>query len=75
MCGAPVIADGAGKHRVNDEDILPAYANPIRVCDLDEGFTLLIGANHAGILLEIGVVEGTTAPVVHAMRARDKFLR
>jgi hypothetical protein len=50
--------------------------NPIRVFDLDEGFTLVIGANPAALLLEVGVVEGATAPVVvHAMRARDKFLR
>lgn len=35
-----------------------------------------IGGNPAAVLYEIGVVEGTTAPVVvHAMRARGKFLR
>ena len=76
MPGEPVIADSARKHGVSDEDILHAYANPIRVFDLDEGFTLVNGANPAAILLEVGVVEGATAPVVvHAMRARDKFLR
>jgi len=59
-----------------NEDILHAYANPIRVFELDDGLTMLIGCGASTILYEIGVVEGTTAPVVvHAMRARDKFLR
>jgi hypothetical protein len=36
----------------------------------------IIGANHAAIIYEIGVVDGLPAPVaVHAMKARDKFLR
>jgi hypothetical protein len=50
---------------VSDEDIRHAYANPIWVFDLDEGFTMIIG-----------VVEGVAAPVVvHARKAREKFLR
>jgi len=37
---------------------------------------MVIGANHAAIIYEIGVVDGVPAPVVvHAMKARDKFLR
>lgn len=37
---------------------------------------MVIGASPAGALLEIGVVEGDTASVVvHAMSAREKFLR
>ncbi len=72
----PIIADSAHKHGVSDEDILHAYRNPIRVFELDEGFTMVIGANHAAIIFEIGVVDGIEAPViVHAMRAREKFLR
>jgi len=43
----PIIAESARKHGVGDEDILHAYANPIRVFDLDEGFTMVIGANLA----------------------------
>jgi len=55
---------------------LHAYANPIRVFDLGDGFTMLVGGGSAAALYEIGVVEGTTAPVVvHAMAARHKFLR
>ena len=72
----PIIAESARKHGVSDEDILQAYANPIRVFDLDEGFTMVIGANLAAIIFEIGVVDGVSAAViVHAMRAREKFLR
>ena len=37
---------------------------------------MVIGANHAAIIYEIGVVDGVSAAViVHAMRAREKFLR
>jgi len=72
----PIIADSARKHGVSDDDMLHAYAHPIRVFELDEGFTMVIGANHAAIIFEIGVVDGATTPViVHAMRAREKFLR
>jgi len=72
----PIVADSAKKHAVADEDMLHAYDHPIRVYDLDEGFTLIIGAARDARLLEIGVVDGDLAPViVHAMSARDKFLR
>jgi hypothetical protein len=72
----PIIAESARKHGVSDEDMLQAYANPFRVFELDDGFTMLIGANHAAVIFEVGVVDGTLTPViVHAMRAREKFLR
>jgi hypothetical protein len=74
----PIVAESARKHGVSDEDIPDAYAyaNPIRGFDLDEGFTMVIGANLAAIIYEIGVVDGVSAAViVHAMRAREKFLR
>lgn len=72
----PIIADSARKHGVSDEDMLHAYRNPMRVFELDEGFTMVIGANLAAIIFEVGIVGGTEAPViVHAMRAREKFLR
>jgi hypothetical protein len=74
----PIVAESARKHGVSDEDILHAYAyaNPIRGFDLDEGFTMVIGANLAAIIYEIGVVDAVSAAViVHAMRAREKFLR
>lgn len=75
MAVEPIIADSARKHGVSDEDMLHAYANPIRIFELDEAFTMIIGANRAAIIYEIGVVDGAPAPViVHAMAARDKFL-
>ena len=36
---------------------------------------MLIGGNPAAVLHEIGVVEATRSVIVHAMPARDKFLR
>ncbi len=37
---------------------------------------LIVGPNQAAIFLEVGYVEGEQAHViVHAMRAREKFLR
>ena len=42
---------------------------------MDEGLTMVIGANQAAIVFEIGVADATEVPViVHAMRAREKFL-
>ena len=76
MGGEPIIAPSARKHGLLDADILHAYAHPIRVFELEEGFTMLIGASRSVALLEVGVVAGDTAEVVvHAMPARPKFLR
>lgn len=56
--------------------MLHAYANPMRIFRLDEGLTMLIGAAVTGALHEVGVVEAATRSViVHAMPAREKFLR
>lgn len=72
----PVVAPSAHKHGITEEALLHALAHPVRIFALDEGFTMLIGADHAGRLLEVGVVEGDLAlVVVHAMPARDKYLR
>jgi len=55
---------------------LHAYANPIRVFELDEGLTMLVGGGVSGALHEIGVVEAATGVViVHAMPARERFVR
>ncbi|MDE0777351.1 MAG: hypothetical protein OSB43_13840 [Nocardioides sp.] len=56
-----MIAPSALKHGLGEEDILHAYRNPLRVWDLGEGFTMMIGPNRAAI--------------IHAMLARKKFLR
>lgn len=72
----PIIAQSALKHGLAEDEILHAYRNPVRVWDLGDGFTLMIGANAAAIILEVGYVHGSTAVViVHAMAARERFLR
>lgn len=72
----PIIASSALKHGLSEEEILHAYRNPVRVWDLGDGLTMIVGPNQAAIFLEVGYVDGDTAVViVHAMRAREKFLR
>lgn len=72
----PIIAVSARRHGVSDEDMLHAYSHPMRIFELDEGLTMIIGANQAAIIYEIGIVDGVQAPViVHAMKARERFLR
>lgn len=73
----PVIIASARRHGVDDEDILHAYRHPIRIIDLpDDDLMMLIGPDQAARLLEIGVstAEGIEF-VIHAMPARNKFLR
>jgi hypothetical protein len=71
----PVILASARKHGVLDSDMLHAYRNPIRVFDLDE-LTMLVGADDAGRMLEVGLVAGGGVEfIVHAMPARNRFLR
>lgn len=71
----PVVVASARRHGISDTNVLHAYRNPIRIFDLDD-LTMLIGADEAGLLLEVGVAtaEGVDF-VVHAMPARPKFLR
>jgi hypothetical protein len=71
----PVIVASARKHGIPDNDMLHAYRNPIRVFELDD-LVMLIGGDESGRMLEIGVAaaEGIEF-IVHAMPARDKFLR
>jgi hypothetical protein len=65
----------ARRHGVGDDDMLHAYHRPIRVFDVD-GLVMVIGADEAGRLLEIGLAtaEGIDF-IVHAMPARPRFLR
>ncbi len=71
----PVIVASARKHGISDNDMLHAYRNPIRVFQTDD-LVMLIGGDESGRMLEIGVTaaEGIEF-IVHAMPARDKFLR
>ena len=72
----PRIAASARRHGVSEETILHAFNHPMLVEDLDEGLTMLIGPDRAGNLFEIGVAGSAEGPiVVHAMRARPKYLR
>ena len=71
----PVIAPSALRHGVSEETIVHAFNNPIRVEELEEALTMLIGSDPAGNLYEIGVVSSEEGPVVvHAMPARPKYL-
>ena len=74
--GAPLIAPSARKHGIRDDDMIHAFNHPILVDDLDDGFTMFVGADSTGDLLEIGVVDSADGPIIiHAMPARPKFLR
>lgn len=57
-----IIAESAYKHGVSEADIRHAYAHPIRVFDLDDGFTMIIGSNQAAIIYEIGVIDASLLP-------------
>ena len=71
----PVILESARKHGISDDDMLHAYRNPIRVFELDD-LVMLIGGDEAGRLLEVGVAEAEGLEfIVHAMPARERFLR
>jgi len=71
----PVVLESARKHGTSDADMLHAYRHPIRVFVMDD-FVMLVGGNEAGRLLEIGVAEAEGLEfIVHAMPARQRFLR
>lgn len=71
----PVIVASARKHGVPDENMLHAYRNPIRVFQMDD-LVMLIGGDESGRMLEIGVANAEGIEfIVHAMPAREKFLR
>lgn len=71
-----IVAASALKHGIDREDVLHTLRNPIRAWYLGEGFTMAIGPNRAGLVLEVGYVEREeTIVVIHAMRVRAKFLR
>ncbi|KAB7739389.1 hypothetical protein GA707_20360 [Nostocoides sp. F2B08] len=72
----PIIAPSALKHGLDKDQILHAYRNPVRIWDLGDGFTMILGPNQAAVFLEVGYVQGEHVHViVHAMLAREKFLR
>ncbi len=69
-----MILQSARKHQISDDDMLHAYRHPIRVFDLDD-LTMLVGADQAGRMLEIGVAHSEGIDfIIHALPARAKFL-
>lgn len=67
------VADNARKHGVADLDIEHAVRNAIRVLNQDDR-DLYIGADRAGRLLEVVVIEDNGQPVaIHAMALRPEF--
>jgi len=67
------IADAARKHGVDDSDIEHAVRNAIRIIDQGDR-DLYIGADRAGRLLEVVVLDDDGQPVaIHAMALRRKF--
>jgi hypothetical protein len=67
------VADNARKHGVVDEDIEHAVRYAIRVVGQSDR-DLYIGADRAGRLLEVVVLDDDGQPVaIHAMPLRPKF--
>lgn len=74
----PLVIASARRHGIPDVDMLHALRNPVRTYQVGEDMTMVIGADDAGRLLEVGVVESRDQPglvIVHAMPARSRFLR
>jgi len=70
-----VFAKSAYKHGIADQAMTHALRNPVRILELDD-LIMVVGADDSGRLLEIGVVRNEeTTTIVHAMPARQKFLR
>lgn len=71
------IEASARQHGVSDEDMLHALRHHWRAFDTDDpAVTMFIGPSRKAEPLEVGVVtdeEGTA--IIHAIKARDKFLK
>jgi hypothetical protein len=71
----PSIGPSARRHGIADEDMLHAYRNMTSYQVLEDSLVMVIGADRAGNLLEIGVESKRGRRIVHAMKARRKHLR
>ena len=72
----PLIIASARKHGIADDDILHAFNHPLRYEDLDDALVMIIGPTRTAHLIEVGFIDTDHGPViVHAMRARRKYLR
>lgn len=72
----PLVLASASRHGIHGDDALHAWAFALDAFELEHGMVMYVGPATTGDLLEVGVVEwhGTLA-IVHAMPAREKFLR
>ncbi|ABH00951.1 conserved hypothetical protein (plasmid) [Rhodococcus jostii RHA1] len=77
MHAEPVIAESAYKHGIDSEDMVHAFNNAIKAYSVDEGFAMLIGPGRDASLIEVGYVTSSDGAhvIVHAMKARGKYLR
>lgn len=66
----------ARKHDISDEDMLHALRHHWRAYETDDpNVTMFIGPSRTGETLEVGVVaDEDGVAVIHAMKARHKFL-
>jgi hypothetical protein len=74
----PIILGSARRHGIPDDDMLHAYRNPIRIIDQPDDVTMFIGPARDGSLSEVGIAEPEDFDglvIIHAMRARPKYLR
>jgi hypothetical protein len=74
----PIIAESARKHGYADEDILHAYRVSVRIWPgADDDMDMVVGPiRSAAHMLEVGVItaDDGTPVIVHAMKARTKYL-
>jgi hypothetical protein len=67
----------ARKHGVHDDDMIHAVLHHWRAFSTeDDAVTMFVGPSLFGDPLEIGVVDDDDGvAIIHAMRARNKFLK
>ena len=71
----PVILASARKHRIADLDMQHAFRNSIRI-EILEDCAMHIGPDRNGNLIELGCVSDLDSIfIIHAMLAREKYLR
>lgn len=65
----------AGKHGVGVADIAHALRVPVRLVELDDATTLVLGPDRTGRWLEVVVadLDGEDPRVIHAMALRARF--
>ena len=66
---APLIATSARKHGIHDDYLIHAFDHPVFVDDPADGFTMFVGADTSGNLLEVGVIDSVVGPIDHPRHA------